>query len=192
MLSGKGLNMVTYNCHLIKTLSKVHHQYDFRPGLIVLTCVKHIYGFDNQLPCQSCWPSEVIDPKSASAWLVSGVNVTPNGQSVTELFFHQPLIRSTRSCDARPLFASNAGIVWELLNCWWPMCKGVILYCICTMRRGDPRMLDSTECIEGIWKRTHFWCICMYAPCFCCHTDLLRNNIFSCSWTCQCRFIFFK
>ena len=123
-------------------------------------------------------PQRSLTQKSASAWLVSGVNVTPNGQSVTELFFHQPLIRSTRSCDARPLFASNAGIVWELLNCsWphWPRCKCVILYCICTMRRGVPRMLDSTECIEGIWKRTHFWCICMYAPCFCCHTDLLSQ-----------------
>ena len=152
----------------------------------MLTCVKHIYGFDNQLPCQSCWPSEVFDPKSASAWLVSGVNVTPNGQSVTELFFHQPLIRSTRSCDARPLFASNAGIVWELLNCSWHTGPGVL--CggetqECSIVRNALREFESAPTSDV------FVCLLLVSVatqiCF-------RNNIFSCSWTCQCRSIFFK
>ena len=54
-------------------------------------------GFENFQPQVTLWPRKV------QGWLneclKTNVLTSPNGQSVTKLFFKQPLIRSTRSCD---------------------------------------------------------------------------------------------
>ena len=53
--------------------------------------------FENFQPQVTLWPRQV------QGWLneclKTNVLTSPNGQSVTKLFFKQPLIRSTRSCD---------------------------------------------------------------------------------------------
>ena len=155
----------------------------------MLTCVKHIYGFDNQLPCQSCWPSEVFDPKSASAWLVSGVNVTQRSVGHRALFpsasnsVNEILWRATAFCFKcrHRLRIAHGPCVKVWFSIAFVLCGGESQEC--SIVRNALREFESAPTSDV------FVCILLVSVatqiCF-------RNNIFSCSWTCQCRSIFFK